>query len=60
METPKRKSGRKPVTDQDRKIQICIYVESKIIEANGGMDKSKENCINALTEIYVESITTQD
>jgi hypothetical protein len=48
METAKRKSGRKPVADENKKIQICIYVEKRIIDANGGMEETKEKCIDFL------------
>lgn len=55
METPKRKSGRKPVADENKKIQICIYVEQRIIDSNGGMEKAKEKCINFLWDESVQN-----
>lgn len=38
----RKRSGRKPASDP--KQQVTLYVETSIIKANGGLEKSKSEC----------------
>lgn len=47
MTTPKKK-GRKP--SPDPKLELRMWIEKSIIDANGGMEKSKEITYKKLAE----------
>ena len=43
-----KKLGRKPITD--KKVMLRIFVEQSVIDANGGEQSSKDECISFLKE----------
>lgn len=44
----RKNSGRKPLSKDKKKILVDFWIEGKIIEANGGIEKSKTDCKNYL------------
>ncbi len=44
MRKKKETRGRKPVDDDERKIQVSFYTKNKHIKANGGMESVKTKC----------------
>jgi hypothetical protein len=43
---PRKGAGRKPVTDP--KIQVNLFIEKSIFDANGGVDEIREACYHFL------------
>jgi hypothetical protein len=54
----KKKVGRKNATDP--KIQVSFYIETSTINANGGMDNTKEMCIQYLRENSIEHVASRN
>lgn len=49
-EQPVKKRGRHEVAD--KKIQVCFYIETSIVNGCGGMDDAKAFCITQMKTEY--------
>ena len=44
----KKKGGRKRLPESELKVQVCFYIESKHVEAVGGMEQARNLLIQIL------------
>ena len=48
MKKTKLPAGRKPLTDKQKKRQICVYIDGETIGRNGGVEEVRRKMLESL------------